>query len=105
MSWEDRFTPVDLAKTDAHEVVITWADGAVTKIAMDTLRARCPCAGCVDEWTGALRIRPEDVEGVTVKSMTQVGNYAFSATFSDGHATGIFTYKRLREMGEGLASE
>ena len=29
-----------------------------------------------------------------------VGSYGLSATWADGHSTGIYTFERLRELGE-----
>jgi DUF971 family protein len=34
----------------------------------------------------------------TAKAATSVGNYAIQITFSDGHATGIYSYEQLRTM-------
>ena len=104
MSYENRYVPVELKKMDDHRIAITWADGAVTEYPTEFLRAKCPCAGCVDEWTGKVLVDPESVKGTGLRSMQQVGNYAFTIAFDDGHDTGIFTYKRLRELGEELAA-
>jgi len=35
---------------------------------------------------------------VTAKSANAVGNYAIQIQFSDGHATGIYSYEHLREI-------
>jgi DUF971 family protein len=35
---------------------------------------------------------------VTAKSANAVGNYAVQIQFSDGHATGIFSFEHLREL-------
>jgi DUF971 family protein len=35
---------------------------------------------------------------VTAKSAAAVGNYAIQINFSDGHATGIYSFHALREM-------
>ena len=35
---------------------------------------------------------------VTAKKATAVGNYAIQIEFSDGHATGIFSFEHLREI-------
>jgi DUF971 family protein len=102
MTYELKSTPVDLAKADEGHIAITWGDGKTIVYAMDFLRSRCPCASCVDEWTGAVRIRYEDVVGVKIKKMEQVGNYAFSILFSDGHGTGFFTYEKLRQWGDEI---
>jgi DUF971 family protein len=35
---------------------------------------------------------------VTAKSAQAMGNYALQITFSDGHATGIYSFEHLREI-------
>ena len=100
MSYDDKHIPTGLEKLDDNEISISWADGAETRLPIDFLRSKCPCAGCVDEWTGEVMVKYEDVAGVGLETMKQVGTYAFSIRFSDGHDTGIFTYKRLRELGD-----
>jgi DUF971 family protein len=35
---------------------------------------------------------------VTAKSAAAMGNYAVQITFSDGHATGIYSFEHLREI-------
>lgn len=104
MTYEIKAQPTDLKKVDDQHIAVSFADGKTFAYPMDWLRSKCPCAKCIDEWTGKLLVHYEDVRGVTVKRMEQVGTYAFSIAFSDGHSTGIFTYKRMREWGEELAA-
>ena len=78
---------------------IDWTDGRRSLFDVVALRRACPCAVCVDEWTREQRLDPksvsEEIRPVTVDS---VGRYAISVKFSDGHSTGIYTYKKLREL-------
>ena len=104
MSEQERYDPVELKKVDEDHVAIGWADGAISVYPMNWLRSKCPCASCVDEWSGEVKVRFEDVEHVRVKHIGQVGSYAFSISFSDGHETGIFTYRKLRDWGDELAA-
>jgi DUF971 family protein len=41
-------------------------------------------------------------ENVNILSIEPVGQYAIKPTFSDGHATGIFSWKTLYELGKKL---
>jgi len=78
---------------------ITWEEGHVGIYPYRTLRGECHCANCVDEMTGRLRLVlafiPEDI---VVTDMQLVGNYAIKFVWSDGHSTGIYTWKRLRDL-------
>ncbi len=91
--------PVDARMIDDRTLSISWSNGKSLRYALDVLRASCPCADCVDEWTGEVRVKVEMFPDVTLRTLQQVGNYAFQIGFSDGHATGIFTWERLCQIG------
>jgi DUF971 family protein len=84
-----------------QNVKLTWEDGKRTAISGRALRQVCPCAQCVDEWTHKRTFTPEAIPaGITVREIRPVGNYALGLTFSDGHSTGIFNWKYLREISD-----
>jgi len=92
--------PVEIEKVGDREVRILWEDGHVSRYANVDLRLACACAGCVEEFTGERRITPDQIASdVRPTAMELVGNYAVQITWSDGHATGIYTFERLRSMG------
>lgn len=67
------------------------------------LRRQCRCALCVDEMTGRVRLNPDDVpETITPKSMSPVGNYALSISWSDGHPS-LYPYSRFVDDWEAPA--
>lgn len=82
---------------------IRWSDGKETAHSAFNLRMRCPCATCRDLHNpdpNAIR-GPKGVPPmVEITSFDWVGNYAVNFTFSDGHNTGIYTYKFLHELDE-----
>lgn len=84
---------------DATGLRLQWADGGVQHLAPRDLRIACPCAQCRDEVTGKrlldLATVPLDIRLTRIWS---VGNYALGLAFSDGHDTGIYTFKSLRAM-------
>ncbi|MFN5805603.1 MAG: gamma-butyrobetaine hydroxylase-like domain-containing protein [Opitutia bacterium] len=43
---------------------------------------------------------PRRFPGVTVTGWTQVGNYALSLEFSDGHRSGIYSWELLRSLAK-----
>lgn len=89
----------DISQADPRTLEIVWTDGKSQKFDVVSLRRQCPCASCIDEWTGKKRLREgevsDDVRPMTVDS---VGRYALKIAFSDGHSTGIYTFKMLREL-------
>lgn len=63
------------------------------------LRLACPCAACVDEMSGRPLLDPATVSGdMRPLSVALVGVYGLRVQWSDGHATGIYTFQRLRAM-------
>ena len=80
---------------------ITWADGHVCQYTAPTLRRRCPCAQCVNEWTGERMLKPETIsDELTIENIEIVGRYALTFRWSDGHETGIYSFRLLRELCE-----
>ena len=91
--------PTQILEESDHEVSITWSDDASTKYSAAELRRNCPCATCVNEWTGEKILRDESVsEDLTFDHISIVGRYALNFHFSDGHDTGIFSFDYLRTL-------
>ncbi len=80
---------------------ITWADGHVSQFTAAGLRRVCPCAQCVNEWTGQRVLKPDSIaEELTINDLSLVGRYAINFRWSDGHDTGIYSFRYLRELNE-----
>jgi DUF971 family protein len=97
--------PLDL-QLIGREVALRWPDGVEDFLPADFLRARSPSAENIGErdifgqqYGGG---GSKNFSKVEVQSWQPVGNYAAAFTFSDGHKTGIYTWKLLRELGEEL---
>jgi DUF971 family protein len=50
---------------------------------------------------GTLQLGKQDV---TITDIQPIGNYAVRLIFSDGHSTGLFTWKLLFELGSQQAA-
>ena len=75
--------------------------GGHHRYAVRELRIACPCASCRDEMTGERILDPSKVpEDVFPVNLSSVGNYGLKVRWSDGHDTGIYSFDRLRELGE-----
>jgi DUF971 family protein len=91
--------PVEIGRANEHDLRITWQDGHVSVYPARALRLQCPCASCVDEMTGLVRLItnsvPEDVHPLKIDV---VGRYAITLHWSDGHHTGIYSFPLLRKL-------
>jgi len=90
----------DIQQLDLRTLGITWTDGRESRYDVVELRRKCPCASCIDEWTGARRLT-DDMVADTVRPLRvdSVGRYALTIKFNDGHGTGIYTFNMLRNLG------
>ena len=79
-------------------MILEWDDGAgVQWFPARALRLACPCAECVEEMTGRPLLDPARVPAdVRPIHLTLVGTYGLRVHWSDGHATGIFTFQWLK---------
>ncbi|PYS87064.1 MAG: hypothetical protein DMF62_13715 [Acidobacteria bacterium] len=91
--------PTQIVEESDSEIAITWSDNSETRYSAVQLRRACPCAGCVDEWTGKKTLQEANVpENLTFEHTSIVGRYALNFHFSDGHDTGIFSFNYLRAL-------
>jgi prepilin-type processing-associated H-X9-DG protein len=85
-------------------VEVVWADGHVSRYTFPYLRDNCPCASCNDEREkkatagSTASAFPMFKPRITAKTAKAVGNYAIQIDYSDGHATGIYSFVHLREI-------
>lgn len=91
--------PLQIIEESDSEITIAWSDEKQDSYQAADLRRACPCAGCVNEWTGEKTLNPASIaDDISFSSIAVVGRYALNFNFSDGHDTGIFSFKYLREM-------
>ncbi|MCO5141775.1 MAG: DUF971 domain-containing protein [Oligoflexia bacterium] len=83
----------------SHRLAIFWSDGFKYTYNAKDLRFYCPCAVCVDEFSGKRRITPDSIaQDVSLEKALPVGRYGVNLVWTDKHTTGIYTYKYLREL-------
>jgi DUF971 family protein len=92
--------PTAIARQD-DGVLITWEAGSTpVLIPARPLRLSCPCAECVEEMTGMPILDPARIAAdIRPLKLELVGSYALRVRWSDGHATGLFTWNVLRQFG------
>ena len=94
--------PVQIVEEDDSTIAIKWSDDSETRFTAYELRRSCPCAGCINEWTGQKMLDDSRVpEDISFKHTSIVGRYALNFHFSDGHDTGIFSFAFLRGLSAG----
>jgi ATP-binding protein involved in chromosome partitioning len=81
-------------------LLIEWDDtGHQGFFPARALRLACPCAGCVEEMSGRPLLDPANVPtDIKPLSLALVGAYGLRIQWSDGHATGIYTFEQLRKL-------
>lgn len=92
--------PESLELTDGDSVLqIVWDDGHISRLRLSVLRADCPCASCKGHHPSqSLNLKAEQFPDIRITDLASVGRYAYSISWSDGHNTGLYTLRSLREM-------
>lgn len=91
--------PSEITRANVSDIRIIWQDGHDSIYPPDYLRFKCPCAKCVDEWTGMRVLKVEEVsEEVAVNTLQLVGRYGMRVYWDDGHSDGIYTFELLRDL-------
>jgi len=73
---------------------IQWSDGHTSEYEYAYLRGWCPCAGCQGHGGDLRYIHATNTD---LGKIAIIGNYALGITWGDGHDTGIYSYRHLRE--------
>lgn len=98
-------TAVGFRRRDERTISILWEDGHRQDFDVRDLRLACHCALCIEEMSGRPLLDPKTVRpDVAPRTVSSVGNYAFTVNWSDGHSTGIYAFTALRELGERSAA-
>ena len=91
--------PTAIRQAGPTDLEIVWNDGHASLYPVVFLRRSCRCAACIDEWTGAQILKPEQVpENVKPIRIDPVGRYALHIAWSDGHTSGIYSFDHLRNI-------
>ncbi len=88
-------------KPVSDALIVHWSNGKCSIYAYKRLRLLCPCASCVDEITGEVKVIERTVpDDVVIADYFEVGRYALQFLWSDGHETGIYPYRMLLKLAE-----
>lgn len=92
-------TPTEIKLHQQSRVLeVTFDDGRSFRLPYEYLRVYSPSAEVRGHGPGqeVLQVGKRDIE---IRHVEPVGSYAIQPTFSDGHATGIYSWEYLYQLG------
>ncbi len=96
----DKPAPTEIKLHQASRLLeVAYEDGRTFKLPCELLRVYSPSAE-VQGHSPDQRVLVTGKEGVNIREIQPVGNYAVKLVFDDGHDTGLYTWDYLRELGE-----
>lgn len=104
MATRERPTPTEIKLHQKSRVLeISFADGSRFELPFEFLRVHSPSAEVRGHGPGQ-EVLQSGKRNVDILSLEPVGTYAVQPHFSDGHATGIYSWDYLYEIGNSHAS-
>lgn len=94
--------PIEIKKLSPTLIFAKWADGFESTIKIKKLRDECPAADSREErekmldnplYIPIMKPGRNDLQELSV-----VGNYAVKPVWGDGHDSGIYTWKIIRDV-------
>lgn len=82
----------------AQQLLISFDDGEEGTIAYKFLREESPSAEVQGHGQGPKPSQAPVPEDISVEKAERVGRYAVRIVFSDGHDSGLYTWRLLREL-------
>jgi DUF971 family protein len=92
------------ARKAKHELHVEFDDGLVFDLPFEYLRAFSPSAE-VTGHGGGPRLLVAGKENVGIRAIEPVGQYAVRIIFDDGHDSGLYSWRILRELGENFETK
>src|SRR5258707_2175446 len=103
MAAADRPTPTEITLHQKSRVLeIAFSDGSRFELPFELLRVYSPSAEVRGHGPGQEVLQTGKKE-IDILGLEPVGSYAVQPKFSDGHATGIFSWEYLHELGSNRA--
>lgn len=85
-------------RTTSRVLALGYADGTVFELPFELLRVYSPSAEVMGHGPGQETLQTGK-RWVQINDVEPVGHYAIKPLFSDGHASGIFTWEYLYQLG------
>ncbi|WP_377297946.1 gamma-butyrobetaine hydroxylase-like domain-containing protein [Rhizobium sp. SGZ-381] len=96
----DKAWPTELrVSEDKRLLTVAFDDGRRFELPAEMLRVLSPSAEVQGHGPGQ-KVTVPGKRLVGIRNVVAAGNYAVRIAFDDGHDSGIFTWRYLRELGE-----
>jgi DUF971 family protein len=89
-------------RTRSRVLEVTFDDGAKFLLPFEYLRTHSPSAEVKGHGPGQ-EVLVTGKQDVGIRAVEPVGQYAVKLVFDDGHDSGLFSWKYLRELGDKQA--
>ena len=86
-------------RTRSRVLEVAFEDGARFLLPFEYLRVHSPSAEVKGHGPGQ-EVLVLGKQNVSIKAVEPVGQYAVKLVFDDGHDSGLYSWKYLRELGE-----
>jgi DUF971 family protein len=83
-------------------LAVAFDDGSSFELPFEYLRVFSPSAEVKGHGPGQ-EVLQTGKQGVEITAVEPIGHYAVRLVFSDGHNTGLYTWKYLHELGDRQA--
>jgi DUF971 family protein len=88
-----------MLRTRSRVLEVAFDDGARFRLPFEYLRVHSPSAEVKGHGPGQ-EVLVTGKQDVGIRAVEPVGQYAVKLVFDDGHDSGLYTWKYLRELGE-----
>jgi DUF971 family protein len=103
MAAADRPTPTEITLHQKSRVLeVAFSDGTRFELPFELLRVYSPSAEVRGHGPGQEVLQTGKKE-IDIVALEPVGSYAVQPRFSDGHATGIYSWEYLHDLGSNSA--
>jgi len=98
----DKFLATEIKlRTRSRVLEVAFDDGAHYLLPFEYLRVHSPSAEVKGHGPGQ-EVLVLGKQHVGIKAVEPVGQYAVKLVFDDGHDSGLYSWKYLRELGDNL---
>ena len=91
-------------RTRSRVLEVAFEDGARHQLPFEYLRVYSPSAEVKGHGPGQ-EVLVTGKQNVGIRAVEPIGQYAVKLVFDDGHDSGLYTWKYLRELGDTYADK